>query len=372
MADLTGMQKNKFRISGIISLALILLVISAFPQTFAVDPGKMQGTRFSYPITDKSDSLSATEIIELQDERGIPVWFGRYFHKAVCLTGECRMVHMWLYWDGAGNYLGFQPDEKEPLTKTDHHVFGPEDYLKLHRILSDSLSVLKSLKQEELIILPEKKNDPVKVDAYSGATKVNLQEYLVKNAAYTCYTLWHTVYGPTRGKILDLLDARTDSAALEKIFAMNNPGYQVWAIKTVEKHPAFHPAFYPRIIQLIKSGNIDIAHRALDYFTPARLSDEKVQTGIAGTLDEALPQLKFHIILKFKPLPQISNEAILIMLEQYEKQKIYAGLLAFVCELIKPYNLKDARIIRKLNKLSKDKNQYVRSISENLIARSKK
>lgn len=350
---------------------LILLTISAISQTPTTDFGNMQGIRFSYPIADKSDTVSSKEIIELQDEKGIAVWFGRYFHKVVCLTGECRMVHMWLYWDGAGNYLGFQVDEKEPLTKTDHHVFDEGDLRKLHRILSDSLSVLKSLKQEELIILPEKKNDSVKVDAYSGATKVNLQEYLVKNAAYTCYTLWHTVYGDTRNKILALLDARTDSAGLEKIFALNNPGYQVWAIKTVEKHPAFHRAFYPNIIQLIKSGNIDIAHKALNYFTPARLSDNLIQTGIAETLSEAIPQLRFHIILKFRSIPQISNDAVLIMLEQYEKQKIYAGLLSNVCEMIKPDNLKDARIIQKLKKLSKDKNQYVRSMSENLIAKSK-
>lgn len=332
----------------------------------------MEGIRFSYPIADKSDTLSAQEIIELQDGKGVPVWFGRYFHKVVCLTGECRMVHMWLYWDGAGNYLGFQPDEKEPLTKTDHQVFNEVDLRKLHRILSDSISVLKSLKQEELIILPEKKNGSVKVDAYSGATKVNLQEYLVKNAAYTCYTLWHTVYGTTRDKILALLDARTDPAGLEKIFALNNPGYLIWAIKTVEKHPAFHPAFYPQIIQLIKSVNMDIAHRALDYFTPARLSDNLIQAGIAETLGEAMPQLRFHIILKFKSISQISNDAVLILLEQYEKQKIYAGLLANVCEMIKPANLKDARIIQKLKKLSKDKNQYVRTMAENLIARSKK
>jgi hypothetical protein len=282
------------------------------------------------------------------------------------------MVHLWLYWDGSGNYLGFLPDEKEPLTKTDHQVFSADDYLKLHRILSDSLSVLKSLKQEELIILPEKKKDSVKVDAYSGATKVNLQEYLVKNAAYTCYTLWHTAYGPTRAKILAVLDARIDSAGLEKIFALNDPKFHIWAIKTIEKHPEFHAAFYPRIIRLIKSGNMDIAHRALDYFTPSRLQDGTVQTGIAQTLGESLPQLRFYIILKFKSLPRISNDAILIMLEQYETQKIYAGLLAGVCEMIQPENLKDSRIIQKLRKLSKDKNQYVRGMAENLIAKSKK
>lgn len=44
----------------------------------------------------------------------------------------------------------FQVPEQEPLTKSDHTPFEPEDYEKLEGILRDTASILKDLKQEEL------------------------------------------------------------------------------------------------------------------------------------------------------------------------------------------------------------------------------
>ena len=360
-----------------ISLILVLLVsillisLNTNSQNRVTDFKNWKGTSFSYPITDKTDTLSGHEIIELRSEKGLPLWFGRCFHKVVCLTGECRMVRLWIFWDGSGNYLGFQEDEKEPLTKTDHQVFNSEDYLKLHTILSDSASVLKNLKQEELIIQPAQNNEKIGVDAYSGATRPSLQEYLVRNAAYTCYTLWHTVYGPTREKINALLDARMDSSYLKRIFSQEDPQYMFRAINYVESHPELHAAFYSEILNLIKSGNSDVAHRALTYFTPTLLSDIRIQFEIATIVGESLSQIRFEILWKLSSIPKISSNTILSLLEQFEKQNINAGLLRYVCELIHPENLADKRIIKKLKRLSGDKNQYVRKLTEKLLSSAK-
>jgi hypothetical protein len=120
-------------------------------------------------INDKTDSLSAQEIVELRDSEGIPIWFYCDIFKTVCLTKECRMVRLRIYWNGAGNYAGMQIPKNEPLTKSEHSEFKPEDYKKLDRILSDSLSILKGLKLKDLIIENEDKNKS-QVDALSGAT----------------------------------------------------------------------------------------------------------------------------------------------------------------------------------------------------------
>jgi hypothetical protein len=183
---------------AIIKLFLLSGIEVLLAQPKSVDFLGMKGDRYTHIYIDKNDSLSSQEIIELRNEKGLALWFGRDFQKIVCLTGQCRKVHLWLFWDGCGNYLGFQEHPEDPLTKTDHAVFNSEDYLKLHQILSDSVSVLKDLKQEDLIVRTEKDDKNPNIDAVSGATQLSLQEYLVRNAAYTCYTLWHTVYGNTR------------------------------------------------------------------------------------------------------------------------------------------------------------------------------
>jgi hypothetical protein len=372
MTDMNQLAIKIYRIPGLLLVLMTISFLNLYGQPLANDFEKMQGSRFSYTIDDPADSLSSKEFIELRDENGLPRWFGRYFHKVVCLTGECKMVHLWLYWDGAGNYLGFVKDEKEPLTKTDHHDFSEEDYRKLHNILADSVSVLKSLKQEDLIILPEKKEPQLKVDAISGATRQYLQDYLVRNAAYTCYTLWHTVYGPTRAKILGQLDSRINVGFLGKIFELNDPVLQIWAIQSIAKNPEYAASFAPNILKLVQSGNDDLAHVALNYFTTAKLADPALQQQMAKSVGAALAQIRFEIIWKLKSLPHISNESIVVLLDDYLHQKIYAGLLGYIFEMVHSENLKDPAILQRVKKLSKDQNQYVRNLAAQFLSDAKK
>jgi hypothetical protein len=173
-----------------------------FPERPQTGFWTMEGTLVTHFFEETTDSLSGPELFELQNEDGLPIWFGRHIFKDVCISGECKMIRLWLFWDGAGNYLGMQIPEEEPLTKSDHTEFEPEDYEKLGNILRDTASVLKGLKPEDLIIVPDS-IDPYKayeVDGYTAATQPALAEVVVKDAVYTCHTLWHTVYGPVQTK----------------------------------------------------------------------------------------------------------------------------------------------------------------------------
>ena len=49
----------------------------------------MEGTLVTHYFEDKTDSLSGPELFELQDENGLPIWFGRHIFKDVCISGKC-------------------------------------------------------------------------------------------------------------------------------------------------------------------------------------------------------------------------------------------------------------------------------------------
>lgn len=343
--------------------------LSSTAQNPSMRYWEMKGTQYQHLFIDHSDSLSAQQIFELCDENGIPVWFGRDIRKVVCLTGQCRMVHVWLFWDGAGNYLGFQEHQGDPLTKTDHTVFSVADKQKLHRILGDSVSVLKNLKQEELIIKPDKTDQ--KVDAVSRATQPSLQEYLVKNAAYTCYTLWHTVYGGTRDEILRILEKRADKEYLKLIFECNNPEYLRWAIGFIGRHSNYHADFYPQIIELIKSKNETVSGQALAYFSKVRLSDIGLQKELIQVFEDFSYQRKFELLWKLAEVKRIDDEVIVHLLDLFENDQINASLLGYVYKLIRPGNLEDSRIRKKLESLATHKNLYVRNITWKVLESSK-
>ena len=365
------LSKNSYRCEvyyfGLLSVLLLLFMENSFSQKSGKGFEEMKGTLFTHVITDRTDTLGSKEITELRDDKGVSLWFSREIFLNVCLTGECRLVRVRIYWTGAATYLGLVSPEDYPLTKADHSVFTPADYEKLDQILSVSLSILKRLKINDLIIKTTELNKK-HIDGHSGATQPSLSEYVVKNSVYTCYSLWQTVYGSTLGKIRSIIEQRTDDNYLRIVFSRKNPKYLLWAIDFVRGHPQFHPSFYREIMNLIRSEDINISQRALHYFTPALLSNPYIQKDLARVIEEASSNMKFEIIWKLSPLRHIDNDAILILLEQFESQKLSAGLLGYVYMLIHPDNMEDARIEAKIKNISKDNNLYVRNITEKILS----
>ena len=363
---------KRVHVSGIVVLLLFLTVENLFCQNMKSDFGKMKGTLLTHTITDKSDSLSSGIITELRDDLGMPLWFSRDFNLTVCLSGLCQMLRVKVYWTGAGTYLGFQPPPDEPMTKTDHTKFTPDDYEKLDGILSDSTSVLKRFKIEELIIETENKNKSKNlIDAHSGATEPSLAGYVVKDAVFTCYTLWHAVYGYSMERIRSILEQRTDEDYLRLVFERKKPQYILWAIDFIRKHPRYHQTFYPVLLSYINSEDINLSKSALAYFTPALLADAGIQNELARVMQEASIQTKFEILYKFSTLGKVNNDIIADLLGQYENQKLSTTMLGYVCEMITAENLEDARIRMKIQDISKDDNQYVRTISQRTLLKLK-
>jgi hypothetical protein len=326
----------------------------------------MEGTLVTHYFEEKTDSLSGPELFELQDENGLPIWFGRHIFKDVCISGECKMIRLWLFWDGAGNYLGMQVPEEEPLTKSDHTNFEPEDYVKLGDILRDTSSILKTLKQEDLIIVPDS-IDPYEVDGYTAATQPTLAEVVVKDAVYTCHTLWHTVYGPVQTEIFKILENHLSKDFLSKMFESNKPEYISWAIESVENHPEFHAGFYPKIMEYISSENSALANQALGYFRSELLADTAIQLQLVQVMADAGTDMsiKYEILWKFIGFGDIHQKVVANLLELFAGQKIGVGTYNLILRLVTPEHIhENEQIAQILNHLSEDENGYVRNLTK--------
>jgi hypothetical protein len=347
-----------------------ILLFTSFSNTFPDRPQTgfwaMEGTLVTHNFEDKSDSLSGPELFELQDDNGLPIWFGRHIFKDVCISGECKMIRLWLFWDGAGNYLGMQVPEQEPLTKSDHTNFEPEDYEKLGNILRDTASILKTLKQEDLIVVPDS-IDPYEVDGYTAATQPTLAEVVVKDAVYTCHTLWHTVYGPVQTEIFKVLENNQSNEFLSKMFESKKPEYISWAIKSIENHPEFHAGFYPEIMEFISSENAALANQSLAYFRPELLADTTIQLQLVQVMEDADTDMsiKYEILWKLIGNGEVHPKAVLNLLELFAGQKIGVGAYNLILRLVSPEHIqKNEQIAQLLTQLSEDENGYVRNLTK--------
>ncbi len=350
-----------------------ILILAGFVQSQPERPitgfWAMKGTLITHHFKDSADSLSGPEIFELQDENGLPVWFGRHIFKDVCMTGECKMIRLWLFWDGAGNFLGMQLYENEPLTKSDHSEFGAADYIKLESILKDTASVLKELKAEDLIIVPDSINpyEAYEVDGYTAATQPALADVVVKNAVYTCHTLWHTVYGPVLDAIQKIHEPRLSTKYLSLWLNSLNPEYNLWAIRMVKEHPEYHTDHYQKIVTFIKSENQVLSNQALNYFQPSHLQNKQLQLQMAELIPEISTQQKYDILWKFIALEKVDEEVVLKLLYYFQEDKLGVGSLNLIYRIISENHLNNDEIAKIITALSVHENRYVRNLTIKLM-----
>jgi hypothetical protein len=352
-------------------LVLGMLLLSGINPSFPEKPENgfwgMKGTLLVHEFLDDIDSLSGQEIFELQDDKGLTIWFGRDIFKDVCITGLCKMIRLWLFWDGAGNYLGLQVPENEPLTKSDHDEFTAADYKKLDDILRDSASILKDLDPRDLTVEdPTEIHQEYEIDGTTGATPVGLVDVVVKDAVYTCYTLWHTVYGHTQAEIWDILDRRVNQNYLSLLFDSGNPSYQSLAIKSMKKHPEFHEGFFPNIIELIKSEHDHLADQALDYFSSKTMKNQDVQLSLVETLSKVGPIKQNRILWKLSEL-EVDFEVVPKLLQLYIDQRIGVGTLNLIYNMVRPEHIENSKVIFLLDKLNSHENGYVRNLTSKLL-----
>jgi hypothetical protein len=376
------------------SRTILIVVAFLFICGFLLPPGNPSGTAFpskdflhmkgtvvTHIVKNSTDTLSENRILELQDDDGMTLWFGRYFYKDICVTGICRMVKLWIFWDCAGNYLGIQLDEKDPLTKSDHTPFEPEDYIRLDQILADTLSILKSLRYEDLVTdeitqpeLDDNRNLMAlfEVDGYSSATSPTLKEYVVKDAVYTCYTLWHTVYGETKVNIDDILKGRIDSNYLNKLLN-GSENQKLFALEIIRQNSSFFFEFNSQLLPLIASQNKNISEKALSVVTPQYLSNSENQLRFIELMDHSLPETKYEIIYKLQLIDNISTDAIILLIDKYTTGKISAGGLNQIFKIISKRIVTNKNILNnneiesRLVQLSKHSDPYTANLTKNFL-----
>jgi hypothetical protein len=364
-------RKNLIQVVAVILLLLTVSFGGKQPKWPAKGFRDMKGILTIHSFTtDKLDSLSGQEILELQDSTGITLWFGRHIFKDVCMTGQCKMIRLWLFWDGAGNFLGFEVPDDEPFTKSDHTDFEIGDYQKLHVIISDTASILKNLKTEDLTVEDKEKN-PYEVDGYTAATQPGIKEVVVKDAVYTCHTLWHTVYGPTRREILAILDERISEDYLHLLFNSRNPSLVSRAISCVESSTDFHRTFYPRILDAVLSEHSPLSVEALNYFIPSRLSGFDEQMQLASLIPGLGTQKKYDIIWKLVESHKVHELVVLQLLQYFDKQEIGVGSLNLVYRMVSPEDISQNHEIRELlQKLAGHENAYIRNLTAKVLNRN--
>ncbi|MFK7924918.1 MAG: hypothetical protein AB8H47_23360 [Bacteroidia bacterium] len=185
------------------------------------------------------DSTTQHELELWTDTAGKPLLYYANINTPVCIDGSCKPLYIEIYWDLLGNYIGYGVIAAELLTKYDHELFESADYQKLHRLLLNKHSILARKKLSDLFDASPQTSEKVtfngvELDAVSGATKREIGQSVVKGALYSCYTLWHLVYGAVSDSMEQSLAAMYDSRLSRDFLHSDYPDYQYHALKQMD------------------------------------------------------------------------------------------------------------------------------------------
>ncbi|WP_200978954.1 hypothetical protein [Echinicola sp. 20G] len=241
-------------------LVLVPLAILGFGQK-----------EFVYPLflelkLDHSYEFSSEHVALIEDENYIepiqidllsvenePKCYVSSFLTTVCEDEICEVLHIKMFWDLAGEYVGYDTISGHPLTKFDHEPFKTSDYTKLHELLLNEGTILKFKRKDELIDKKVLLASDV-IDGTTGATALEIKEEVVDGALYTSYTLWHIAHS---GEIENTLKAKTrtrfNSEIAEKFLQSDKDNYRIFAIDEISDTDLVQYQWL--LIDLIETGS---------------------------------------------------------------------------------------------------------------------
>jgi hypothetical protein len=266
---------------------------------------------------------------------GLPCAIFRNITTGVCLDGECRVVNIRIYWTITGKYLGYSLAEGQELTKREHVAFSDEEYELFHKILNDSVSLLKYYNLQEIQPV---KGIKMKTDGISGATAPNLSGYIVPEAAFTSLTIWHLVYGSTRDSIEQWSRQNISPPLLDSLMDNHNRYDQLWAINNL-RQLEFPCRFAPKVFELISSSNYLVTKQAIYFLEGCSLPDSIIQQKIAGLMQGDNPETRYlarDYFKRHKPVPASVNY-MAGLLQTADANLVHLVLTLFEnCSLTKP------------------------------------
>ncbi len=306
-------------------------------------------------ITTKiNDTIPDKKLVVYFDQENDPVKYSRNIETGVCIDGECRLVQVNLFWNTTGRYLGFEIPNGEYFSKKEHDPFSEEDYNHLHHILAEDNSPLSQYEIQDLV--PEKKDSNAGIDAVSSATIDAILNYIVEDAVYTTYTLWHIVYGPTKREIEKQTTSKLNNHLILKILNSGSIKDQIWVLNNIQKETELSDELCNKLIHFIAGEDIYLAERAINVLQPKYITED-IQKELVDIFQKTSYLQQKIILQKLENINQLSPQSIQIFSNLLPE--LNGTLSKAVIDLFSVHHIKNTFAEEAITKLLKSQNRYV-------------
>jgi len=215
------------------------------------------------------------------DQHGRPAGYAMEVDSVICTDDVCKVVKVMIAWDALGVYQSYtlaagsvlekaKTTGSKPSQKTQAWAeFTQADHAKLHQILRDSASVLRTQQLSSLDGYRHKS----KVDGVTGATPITLKNAVVQGAALSSYHLWHWANGEVCATARELTHQRCDVEMLRDFLGRAEPHYVRFALEHLRLHKFFSLEFVSAVVEVCSQGDTARIDAGLAYLRAALPAD---------------------------------------------------------------------------------------------------
>ncbi len=214
----------------------------------------------------------------------------------VCEEGICYNVNVVFNWNLIGEFIDYQVQPYDPLTKLDHKPFTLGDYAKLQRILTNHDLVFTGLAADKLVVKAEDT-----VDGYSGATIEAIKDEVIDGALFTCYTLWHIANGAVVDSIRQHTQRKLDKPMIAKIMGYNSSSAPYYLIETMSE--VQFEQNLSEIIGLIKTGKGYFPKNAIEKIPEKLFGKKQMQDFLVQNYDSLSYYTQVAALNKLQKVP---------------------------------------------------------------------
>ena len=254
------------------------------------------------------DTLSDNILYQIKTSEGIPLFYAQNIVTEVCFDNKCRLLNITVYWNITGRYLGFELPKGEFLSKHDHEPFSKKEYERLNDLLADPSLHLGEISFKKLIGIPETEIDSI--DGISGATTEDVSKMVVKGAAYTTYTLWNIVHGPTKDIVASLTEKELSPDLIDLILKSPDINDRVWALDRINQKTTLNPKLTVTLLEIISGDDFFLSYSAINAIKASHLNSDTFQFALFSIYKKANHSIKRMIVEKLMEAPYLSSELI--------------------------------------------------------------
>jgi hypothetical protein len=314
-------------------------------------------------VTTYKDTLTNDSIYLRASKNDIPLYYYKKVIGEVCLDKECRLLDIIVYWNITGRYLGFELPKGEFLSKNDHEPFSESEYQRLHTLLADSSIPLDAVSFEKLVEQP--KDEQGTVDAVSGATSKSVAEMVVKGAAYTTYTLWNIVNGPTMDFVSELTEKQLTPALIDRILHSPDNNDKLWALDRIDSATKLTPDLARSLLEIIASDDFYLGYSAIHAIDSVHLNATELQAHLFSMYTNANHSIQKELVKKLMQAPLLSSKVVVAsvdLLNQLNGQQLDDLLKLYV-----KHGINDLETCKAVARILENENKYISKKASNFL-----